>query len=55
LPIEPDQCIVTLDAVGDRLFVLYDDLTLIEVSISNKEIVNEQNLADIEDAMFLAG
>lgn len=55
MPIEPEQCILALDAVGDRLFVLYDDLTLIEVSLSTKDIVNEQNLAEIEDAGHLAG
>ena len=55
LPIEPTQSVIAVDAVGDRLFVLYDDLTLHEINIKTKETVNEVNIADLEDASDLAG
>jgi len=55
LPIEREQSVLALDAVGDRLFVLYDDLTLHEINIKTKELVNEVNIADLEDAQHLAG
>lgn len=55
LPIESHQSILALDSLHDKMFVLYDDLTLIEVNLHTKEIVREQNIADVEDAAHLAG
>mgnify|MGYP000941577002 CR=1 FL=1 len=46
---------IALDSVDDRLFVCYDDLTLMEVSLQRKEIVNEINIGDTEDTGELAG
>jgi hypothetical protein len=46
---------LALDAIGNRLFILYDDLTLLEIDIKTKELVNETNIGDLEDAAHLAG
>jgi len=53
IPIEPEQCIIALDSVDGRLFVMYDDMTLIEVNLQTKQMVSEINLGDIEDAQEL--
>ena len=55
LPIDTSQSVLGLDMVGSRLFVLYDDMTLIEVNLLTNDIVDERNIADIENAQHLAG
>lgn len=41
--------------LGDRLFILYDDLTFFEVSIKSKEIKQELNLVEIGDSEEIEG
>ena len=55
LPLMPGQKVIALDSVEDRLFVCYDDLTLMEVSLKQRQIVNEINIGDSEEMGELAG
>jgi len=45
LPMDPDVKLIDLCLLGDRLFVLYDDLTFFEVSVATKEQTQEVQLS----------
>ena len=50
LPIASEQRIVDIDLVDDRLFVIFDNLKLVEVNMQSKQIVKEFALAELGDA-----
>ena len=41
LPVDDGQAVVDIDSIGERLFVMFDDLTLTEVNLQTKELVRE--------------
>jgi hypothetical protein len=49
-PLKDGQKIVDVDSVDGRLFILLDNLILLEASIESKEVVRQVNLAELEGA-----
>lgn len=41
LPVDDGQAVVDIDSIGERLFVMFDDLTLTEINLQSKEVVRE--------------
>lgn len=41
LPVDDGQEVVDIDSIGERLFVMFDDLTLTEINLQSKEVVRE--------------
>jgi len=44
------QCILDMDAVNDRLFIIFNDLKLVEVNLQSSSVVREFSLAEADDA-----
>jgi len=50
LPVDENQQVINMDSVGNRLFCMFDDLTLTEINLQTKEIVREVQVFDLEGA-----
>lgn len=50
LPKGPDIAVVNADSVNERCFILLSDLSLIEINLQTKEVVNLVSLKEVEGA-----
>ena len=39
-----------MDAANDQMFIIFDDLKLIEVNLQSQSIVRQFSLAEVDDA-----
>lgn len=46
----PGAQIVDFDSVDERCFILYSDLTLTEVNLQTKQVVQELSIASLDGA-----
>lgn len=47
--------IVDFDSVGDRLFLMFTNMSLVEISIKSKQLVQEINLTELDGIDFNFG
>lgn len=55
LPVDDGQEVVGVDSIDNRLFVMFDDLTLTEVNLSTKEVVREVQIYTLVEEDVIAG
>ena len=55
LPMDEGVKLIDFDCVDSRMFVLSDDLTLVEIDLENNEVKREVNLSQILGAEIIQG